>query len=836
MIQPSLDEFLRLSERGNLIPVWREVLADTETPVSAYRKLARGTYTFLLESVTGGENIARYSFLGSEPKLVFRSKGRRVEIEGADGRRAFEVDDPLNTVKELLGGYQYVPDPRLPRFCGGFVGYIGYDMVRFFEQLPEQARDDLNLPDMVLMLAEEIVVYDHVDHKIRIVCNTLAEGSERKRKEAYERACERIAKIIGRLHEPLLPQFRPPHGKDAVRVDSTFSKEEFERVVEKGKEYVRAGDVVQVVLSQRLSMRYSADPFDVYRALRSVNPSPFMYYLTLGGLTLVGSSPEVFVRVEGRRAEVRPIAGTRRRGDTPEEDARLAEELLADPKERAEHVMLVDLGRNDLGRVCKYGTVRVPEFMTIERYSHVMHIVSDVVGELRDDVDAFDVIRACFPAGTVSGAPKVRAMEIIEELEPVRRGPYAGAVGYFSFSGDLDSCITIRTLVLCGDTAYVQAGAGVVADSVPENEYFETLNKARAMLSAVELAEKGLEVPTGEGKAVRSAISTVVAGGNLSQEEAYAVMKEIMTGGAAPSQIASFLAALRMKGETVDEITGCALAMREMATKIRCDADVIVDTCGTGGDASGTFNISTVAAFVAAGAGLTVAKHGNRAASSRCGSADVLSALGVNIAVPPKKVEQALAEIGIGFLFAPLLHGAMRYAIGPRREIGIRTIFNILGPLTNPAGATCQVLGVYDGALTETLAGVLGRMGSRHALVVHGDDGLDELTTTTTSIVSEYVDGKVRTFLFDPSDYGIPRAKPEDLAGGDAKENAAIARAILEGEEGPKRDIVVLNAAAAILAGGKAKDFEEAIAAAEESIDSGAALRKLEALVELTNS
>jgi anthranilate synthase component 1 len=406
--------------------------------------------------------------------------------------RLSESLDPFKELEKLVLRYRPVRIEGLPRFCGGAVGYIGYDMVRFFERLPEIARDEGEFPDCAFMLADTLIVFDHVKHKMLIISNAFVEDDPDR---AYDEAVERIESVISRLKSPLpyvkLLEGRPRMleiGED-LSINSNFSREEFVRAVKRVKDYIAAGDAIQVVLSQRLSFPMKVDPFRFYRALRMVNPSPYMYFLRFGDLQLVGASPEMMVRVEGNLAQTRPIAGTRRRGGTPQEDRELERELLDDPKERAEHVMLVDLGRNDLGRVCEFGTVRVTELMVVERYSHVMHIVSNVVGRLRKDKNAFDVIRACFPAGTLSGAPKVRAMEIIEELEPVRRGPYGGAVGYFSFYGDADTAITIRTLVAKNGVGYVQAGAGIVADSVPEKEHEECLNKAKALLRALTLAE-----------------------------------------------------------------------------------------------------------------------------------------------------------------------------------------------------------------------------------------------------------------------------------------------------------------------------------------------------------
>ena len=493
MFSPSREEFHRLARQSNLIPVYREILADMETPVSAFRKIARGRYSFLLESVAGGERIARYSFLGTEPSLVSRSKGRQVRLLRG-GTVAIETipegQDPLYRLKSLLSGFRIALPSELPRFVGGLVGYIGYDMVRFFERLPEDTVDDLQVDDSCFLLADSLLIFDHVRHRIIALSNAHVQDDVDR---AYDDACNRVDELIERLRAPLPPAVKTPARQTPVVFTPNQSPEQYQRAVERTKEYIAAGDGTQMVISQRWQAPIQAHPFDVYRALRSLNPSPYMFYLELDDVVLAGASPEILVTVEKRIATTRPIAGTRPRGRTPEDDKRLTQELLADEKERAEHVMLVDLGRNDLGRVCAFGTVRVEELMTIEQYSHVIHIVSDVKGRLAPDKDAFDALRACFPAGTVSGAPKVRAMEIIEELEPTRRGIYAGAVGYFSFSGDMDTCIAIRTIVMKNQVAYIQAGAGIVADSVPEREHQECLNKARALIRAVEMAEAGLE-------------------------------------------------------------------------------------------------------------------------------------------------------------------------------------------------------------------------------------------------------------------------------------------------------------------------------------------------------
>jgi anthranilate synthase component I len=498
--EPTLVEFRRLAgEPVNLIPVFRIFPADLETPVSVYLKLMEsGEASFLLESVEGGEQVGRYSFVGVNPKATIALHGRDLfDSRLPQPFRLPEGQDILDVLQAQLERCVPAAIPGLPRFAGGAVGYLGYDVARFFERLPQTAATVLDIPDALFMLADTLVVFDHARHRLMILANAALppEGS-RDVEMAYVEAVQRIEKVSERLLRPLpaIPGRRwgmaaNGHGDSLV---SNVSQEQFEEMVRLAKEYIAAGDVFQVVLSQRLSRRTSAHPFAVYRALRMLNPSPYMFYFDFPQheLQVVGASPEMHVRLEDGVASVRPIAGTRHRSHNEAEDNALAEELLADPKERAEHVMLVDLGRNDLGRVSEYGTVQVRDFMVVERYSHVMHLVSHVEGRLRPGTSAFDLMRATFPAGTVSGAPKVRAMEIIEELEQQRRGLYAGAVGYFSYDGSMDTCIAIRTMLVQGDTVHIQAGCGVVADSDPATEYQETLNKAGALAAAVEQAEE----------------------------------------------------------------------------------------------------------------------------------------------------------------------------------------------------------------------------------------------------------------------------------------------------------------------------------------------------------
>jgi anthranilate synthase component 1 len=490
MYCPSKKEFARLAKKGNLIPVYKEIRADLDTPVSAFLKIRSGKYNYLLESVEGNQAIARYSFLGTKPALVLRSKGNLMEI--VDNRRQtlkkFKLKtDPLDEIKRIMSNFNVVDIRGLPRFCGGFVGYLGYDMVRFFEDIPNKNPDDLRVWDCVWVLSDTLLVFDHLHHTIKIVANALI-SNPGKINNAYNSAKKRIDTLHAQLKKPPLAIKKPRRSrrKTENKIISNFTKQKYMDLIKKAKRYIRQGEIIQVVPSQRFRLPLSGkSPLDVYRTLRSLNPSSYMFFLELKNYFLLGSSPEVLVRCEESKVLTRPIAGTRPRGNNDKEDRKLENQLLNSKKEKAEHIMLVDLGRNDLGRVCKFETVKVTGFMHIERYSHVMHIVSDVQGRLRKDKDIYDCLRATFPAGTVSGSPKVRAMKIIDELENTQRGPYAGCVGYFSFSGNLDTCITIRAILIKRGIAYVQAGGGIVADSNPQKEYQETVNKAKAQVEAI---------------------------------------------------------------------------------------------------------------------------------------------------------------------------------------------------------------------------------------------------------------------------------------------------------------------------------------------------------------
>jgi len=491
MLTPDFTEFFRLTQHATLIPVAKTVAADLRTPVSAFLSIAaEEPNAFLLESVEGGEHVGRYTFLGARPYMVLRARGDRITLE--QGRKTQQIQGSVfKILDQLLHEHKPASVPGLPPFTGGAVGFLAHDAVRQLEHLPAVAKDDLRLPDAILMFFNRLLAFDHVRHEIYIIA--VADVRQQSPKKAYDQAVRDIEQIERQLAVPLsrkcLAPYKSRDGKPKVKI--SVSKPDFLSTVEKIKEYIMAGDVFQAVPSLRLELQPDVPPFNIYRALRRVNPSPYMYFLRMGDMTILGSSPEMLVRVTGRKLEYRPIAGTRKRGKDEAEDLRLEHELRNDEKERAEHVMLVDLGRNDVGRVSEFGSVRVRDLMFVERYSHVMHLVSAVEGTLRPDLSAVDALAACFPAGTLTGAPKVRAMEILEEVEPMRRGIYGGSVLYADFAGNLDSCIAIRTMLVKGKKAYVQAGAGIVADSVPESEYEECLNKAQALIRAVELARSG---------------------------------------------------------------------------------------------------------------------------------------------------------------------------------------------------------------------------------------------------------------------------------------------------------------------------------------------------------
>jgi anthranilate synthase component I len=493
---PEYNDFVQIMKTAGLVPVYRKIIADLDTPLTLFAKVAgQENHIFLFESMEGGEKWGRYSFIGFDPLLTFSSKGSKIDIESFAGelfKQPTPGTNPLEALQSMLEAFKAAENADLPRFCGGAVGFLGYDMVRFMEELPSD-KDELDFPDSSFMIPRIVLIHDSFKQTVTVVCWVAADDSIPSRK-LYDNGVSKINAVIDLLRAPVPVSFLGSSAQGSQtghNFTSNMEKQEFCSMVEKAREYIKAGDIIQVVVSQRFHTKTDLNALDLYRSLRHINPSPYLFFLKLGDLIQIGSSPEILVRKEEEAIELRPIAGTRKRGETEEEDKALEKELLADPKERAEHLMLVDLGRNDVGRVARSGSVEVTDLLVVERYSHVMHIVSGVQGIIAEDKNQFDVMKACFPAGTVSGAPKIRAMEIIDELEPERRGPYAGAVGYFGFSGNMDFCITIRTFVMQGDDLWVQAGAGVVFDSNPEKEYEETINKSMGLRRAVELAEKG---------------------------------------------------------------------------------------------------------------------------------------------------------------------------------------------------------------------------------------------------------------------------------------------------------------------------------------------------------
>lgn len=849
-ITPSMDEFCELARRGNVVPIFAEFIADNGTPVSAFKKLDCGGHSFLFESTEKTDVSGRFSFVGIDPRIVLKTYGHELQIVELGVERRGEITgDPLDELRKLMASYQFVSHPELPRFSGGAVGFLGYEAIHFFEpKVPVAKRDELQLPEMIFMITSSLLIFDHRLRTLKVVANAFLDDGPLEK--VYGRATDSINAIMRQLAKPADLSLVPPANPEAQPAHSNLYPDEFERAVERAKEYIRAGDVFQVVLSQRFESDFSGDPLDFYRCLRFINPSPYMFCLKFGAdFALVGSSPEMHVRLVGDVVEIRPLAGTRPRGSTSAQDERNATELLADPKERAEHIMLVDLARNDIGRVSDFGTVHVTELMEIERYSHVMHIVSNVTGRLRTGCTGFDLIKATFPAGTVSGAPKIRAMQIVSELEKTRRGCYAGAIGYFGFDGNVDSCIALRCAVLKNGKAYFQAGAGIVADSNPHSEYEETINKARAMTKALSMATRIRPQRRGERKSsasktgdfeLRELTKRVMRGENLSRAEAGRFLGCLLNPVATDAQIAAALTSLSVKGETVDELAGIAEEMRSRALPLRSRHARFVDTAGTGSSAAKTFNVSTAAAFVIAGAGLPVAKHGSRAITSHCGSADVLQALGVNTAAPLETVERCLNEHEICFMFAPLFHAAAARVTHVRRELGVRTIFNLLGPLTNPARAPFQILGVWHRSLLERVASALARLGVEKAWVVHGADGLDEITIADKTYVAACSStGEGETFTLSPGDVGLERQRFDGFRAEQPQESAQLIRAILRGDKTqtmtPARDLVIANAAAALHLAGVAPDLRSAASLARESIDSGSAASKLDALIRETN-
>ncbi len=791
------------------------------TPLQAYSRIARGqTCSFLLESAEGGATAARYSFIGAGPKFIFSAVGPNIEIEHCAKIDRISIE-PIQFLRSHFSKFEIKHGRDLPPFLGGAVGYIGFDCVGWFERTLIS-----DAAEAVLMFFDSVVVFDHQKEKARIV--TLTGDAEGFRSDhAAERENERIASL---LYGPGSANSEPEANWEKGIVNSNFEKPDFERSVREIKELIGRGECYQVVLSQRFERPTKAQPLHIYRNLRSMNPSPYMFLLQIGGKSIIGSSPETLVAVRGEDLRYRPIAGTRPRGTGASEDSRLAEEMCADPKEVAEHMMLVDLGRNDLGRVATFGSVSVDRLMAVEKFSHVQHLVSELSAKLEPQCDRFDVLASCFPAGTVSGAPKVKAVDLIRRLEPQPRGIYAGAVGYFDYGANMDTCIAIRTIVLENGIASVQAGAGIVADSIPVREFEETVNKAKAMFRAIDAAEGQSDV------VLEYLIRRFDRGPTFDETEAEQILNALIAE-TNEDLLTSVFTAWDRKGIEENEIYLIARILRARCIRVISKHENVLDIVGTGGSKAKRFNVSTAAAFVVAGAGFPVAKHGNKAATSRSGSADVLTALGVRC-VEPDATEHCLNEIGICFMFAPNHHRLSPTLAKVRRELGFPTIFNCVGPLCNPAGAQFQLIGAWSEDIAVKMAKALSRLGTKRAWVVHGCDGLDEITLSGNTFVTEVRGDEIRRFEIAPNNFGI-QSFSSNSAAHESPESSAekIQKILSEDCEDPEiRDLVLVNAAAAIGLVCDGINLQEAYALARESIKSGSALRKLRELSEATSA
>eukprot|EP01134_Creolimax_fragrantissima_P000749 CFRG0749T1 len=982
---PSFDEVREMAKKGNCIPIYASEQSDLLTPVSAFLKLGLDAkYGFLFESVSGGEHIGRYSFVGSNPYDIIESTGT----------------DPLIAIEERLKNIKYVEVNGLPYLTGGAIGYVGFDCVHAFE--PRTARplkDDLKVPDSIFMLCDELVAFDRVNQIHKVMSHIRFEGDtieEAQLKTLYDNAVNKIRAMVVRLRDEHTP--KPPQGPISLDYTGTsnIGQSGYEAHVHSLKKHIKLGDIIQAVPSQRVSRPTDLHPFNIYRMLRTTNPSPYMFYMHLQDFQLVGASPEMLVKIIDGELETHPIAGTRKRGKTPAEDQALMEELLADKKEIAEHVMLVDLGRNDSNRVCEPDSVRVTSLMGIEKYSHVMHIVSKVKGMLRPECSIYDAFRSIFPAGTVSGAPKIRAIELIQEAESVKRHFYAGAVGWFSYRGDTDTCIALRTMMCQDGIAYLQAGGGIVHDSDPTAEYEETVHKMngnddalkRAEITATERpghpsTDAGVsravisrfagvipvfgvcmgqqciyEVFGGEvkfaGEIVHGKVSPVTHDGkgcfkgvsqgvnvtryhSLSGDVAYvpetlevtastsegvimavrhktlcvegvqfhpeSILSEegmsmfdnflkysagtwadeptfdytppidviatgdkavraclkhisehpssipdketleiafdhILADRATPAQISGLLMGLKMLGE--DSRVMACLSERVLAKCVPCtltNDDIVVDIVGTGGDGHDTFNVSTTAGIIVAGAGVKVAKHGNRSASSKCGSADVLETLGVNLYVSASQCGNIIDTVGYCFLFAPTFHPALKTVAPVRSQLGLKTVFNILGPMVNPCNPKHMVVGVYHPRIGRMMAESLLARGIVHGLVVCGRECLDEISISGPTDVWEIKDGQINERVVTPEDFGLPSHPISEVSGGGPSENAKLLQGIVDGtHNGPETDFVLLNAAALLVVAGKANSWKEGVQVARNAIKEGACKRVLDAYVEATRA
>lgn len=805
---------------------YKSVKLQTDlTPTDIFRRL-QGEKKFLLESTLQHETKGKYSFIGSSPyQEIIGTDNLTTVIDYEQNTKETVTQHALQYIKE-----QMPKDPSVPPlpFYGGAIGYVGYDAIRQFEDIGENLPDDIGMPDVHFMLYKTAVVVDHGNDDVYLIATNPSNEPE----EILDKRLEQLRKSL---------EFAIEHTETSLNELSfqpEISEDVFKEKTKIAKKHIENGEVLQVVLSQRMTSEINGDPFLYYQKLRKANPSPYMFYINFEDYVIFGTSPESFIQTTGHTVISNPIAGTRPRGETADEDHALMMELLQDKKEIAEHEMLVDLSRFDLSTVCEKGSIALPVFMEVEKYEHVMHLVSEVHGKLKKGYSSIDALIACLPAGTVSGAPKQRAMQIINELEEKKRGAYGGGVGYINFHHDLNMALTIRSLIVKDGKAYLQAGAGIVQDSSPQKEYEETLHKARSLQTLTnerffkndsdqvfsKLSVKG-------GFPMKTYIEKLIHKENLTVQEMKEATKYCLSNDVTDSEIAAFLTALQAKGETADEITGLVEVIRAEAN-YQTSIPNTIDNCGTGGDKSYSFNISTTSAFVIAGCGVRVAKHGNRSISSKTGSADVLEHLGVSLSFTSEQVEESLEKNDIAFLYAPHVHQALKPFSKVRKDLGIPTIFNAIGPLTNPIDLDTQLLGAYRKDLLPMLAEVLRKLGRRRAIVVTGAGNMDEASLIGENELILVDDGELIPFTLTPEEVGLSRCTKEDIRGGDAKQNAEILLDVLNGKQGPYLDTVLLNAGLGLYTNGKAETIKDGIEMARESIESGAAKERLERLIE----
>mgnify|MGYP003761867729 CR=1 FL=1 len=854
------------------------VSAKTETPLSIYKKFVGQKKGFLLERKQEEKN---YSIIGIPTTTIYWKDGLYQEsLEGKKekiGETLFDLEDYMKP---------FMVEDQEAIFAGGLVGNVSYDVIHQYICVPKIKQGTLQLPDIHLLDVREWMVYHHEEQKIQIGV------LEEKNKEGQERAESKIRAMLEILesHESdtkaelnmTIGQKRGIYSNHDMqkkgKVIQHIEKEKMIQQIQKAQSYIQKGDITQVVLSMRWSIEAEVDGLRLYQQLREINPSPYLFYIQFENYTVIGSSPEMLVQLKGDTITHCPIAGTSKRGENPGEDQKLVEQLQQDPKEIKEHLMLLELGKNDMSKVSLPGSIQIPKKMEIKKYSHVMHIESMIQGKRNPRKGMFHILSTFLPAGTLSGSPRIRAIEIIEELEEEKREHYGGGIGYFGYQGNMDIAIAIRMMIQQRNKIYLQAGAGIVSDSIPEKEYEECYNKLLATLTAVsqevdlEEVKGGMDIERrgkkitelkigketerikiakksetaqqdrkeqfirrkiGGANQMEKIMGKLLDGSDLSYGEAEEAMERMMEGDIQPTQVAAFLTAMRMKGEKPHELSACAKVMRKKANRINTYVSTL-DTCGTGGDNANTINISTGVGFVCAAAGIPVAKHGNRSVSSKSGSADVLEALGAQIGHQQNQAEQLLQDHQFTFLYAPNYHPAMKNVGGVRKELGYRTLLNLLGPLANPAASTYQLLGVYDIRLSDIFAEILKDLGVARALIVHGMDGLDEITTTTATHVTELQEGKIRNYYLHPAEFGIDVTQKYQLQGGEAKENATILRSVFQGEKSPYLDIIALNSGAAFYTYGLVPSIKKGVEEAYQLLYSKEVYKKVEDYIAAT--